>query len=392
MNFLESTMLASDDAGQSVSGRSGLDVAVAPTVFRQPDYAARLGTAKHIFLVILDGLGYNYLIEQPDSFLCQTLRGRMGSVFPSSTAPGIGAYLSGLSPATHGIFGWFQWMGAVGQVCASLPFASRATGLPLADFGVKVSDCVPFSSFFERLSRPSWAYSPEAIAYSPFNTYATRGATRQSYKNWAELVSKVQETTRGISSNSYQYIYWPDFDSSCHQNGLYSEATLAQFRIADQGVSALVKALASEDVAIIITADHGMIDTTAEERLSLEDFPEVAKCLTMPLCGEPRVVYCHVRASVRDAFPDIVVEHLGKYCDCYDAQTLVAEGWFGSVSNQVPAHRFDALGDYVLIMKDHYTLEDVLPGEKGKNFIGMHGGITNAEMEVPLCWVGDVSE
>lgn len=363
------------------------DVSQMPNIFQGTDVAYHLENAKHVVLVILDGLGHNYLSEQANSFLQSKLLGNLSSVFPSSTAPGVTSFLSGLSPAQHGIFGWFQWMRPIGQVCACLPFETRALGVSLAEHGVSPKDCFDFPSFFSSLSRPSCVYSPEEIVDSPYSTYASRGAARAGFSDWTDLVSTVQKKVQAASGPMYHHIYWPYFDSSCHRFGLYSAQTAKQFCVADKGVSDLVSGLAGEEVAMIITADHGMIDTTPQDRLTLEGFPDVANCLTMPLCGEPRAAFCHVRASARVDFPRIVAEQLGEYCECFTVSELIRAGWFGAELTDVPPYQYDALGDFVLIMKSHYALQDTVPGAAVKNFIGMHGGVTQAEMEIPVCWV-----
>jgi hypothetical protein len=366
-----------------------------PYALRDKRFSQCLDRAQHIFLVVLDGLGYDYLSAKPDSFLHKNLIGKISSVFPTSTAPAISSYASGMSPASHGIFGWFQWVGVLGQICACLPFESRAVQTPFADHGVSFSDCFSFSTFFQDLTRSCYAYSPEAITFSPYNSYISRGATPVPYKTWSDLVSKIGVKTSSPSGKSYNYIYWPYFDTSCHINGLHSDQTASYFDAADKGVSGLVTTLSDlgkvsgQDggSVVLVTADHGMIDTVPEKRLQLENFPSIADCLTKPLCGEPRVVYCHVRSKDRAAFPQIVAEVLGDYCECHSSETLIKEGWFGTSAESVPAYHYDALGDYTLVMKEDYTLKDRIPGEKPKDFIGMHGGVSAQEMEIPLCWI-----
>lgn len=361
--------------------------AVIPKAFIDTDVPYQLQSAKHIMLVIVDGLGADYLEAQHNSFLRSKSLGIMSSVFPSSTAPAITSYLSGLSPAQHGVFGWFQWMQSIGQVCACLPFQARATGVSLAEHGIAAEDYYTFSSFFQSLPRPSVTYSPEQIAGSAYNSFATRGAKSVGYETWSDLIPKVKQNIQAASGPTYQYIYWPNFDSSCHEFGLHSKETAETFKEVDQALATLAEALAGEDVAMVVTADHGMIDTTPPDQLMVGDFPDIANQLTMPLCGEPRVAYCHVRAKAHVDFERIVREQLGDKCECFTVDALINEGWFGPERTVVPPHHYDALGDFVLIMKDHYTLEDVIPGKKESAFIGMHGGTTKAEMEVPLCWV-----
>jgi hypothetical protein len=44
----------------------------------------------------------------------------------------------------------------------------------------------------------------------------------------------------------------------------------------------------------------------------------------------------------------------------------------------------DRIGDFALLMRDGYAIQDTLPGEEPPALIGMHGGSSSAELEVPL--------
>ena len=43
------------------------------------------------------------------------------------------------------------------------------------------------------------------------------------------------------------------------------------------------------------------------------------------------------------------------------------------------------MGDYTLLMREHYVIRDRLPGEKTYTQVGVHGGLSAAELNVPLC-------
>jgi hypothetical protein len=64
------------------------------------------------------------------------------------------------------------------------------------------------------------------------------------------------------------------------------------------------------------------------------------------------------------------------------AQDLVDKNYFGLFK---PHPRLiERIGDYVLIMKNNYVIRDFVLGEKEFYFTGYHGGMTRAEMIVPL--------
>ena len=63
--------------------------------------AADLSPARKIVLLVVDGLGYDYLRRQlPDGALSRHLRGRMDSVFPTTTAAAITTLLTGVAKST----------------------------------------------------------------------------------------------------------------------------------------------------------------------------------------------------------------------------------------------------------------------------------------------------
>ena len=45
------------------------------------------------------------------------------------------------------------------------------------------------------------------------------------------------------------------------------------------------------------------------------------------------------------------------------------------------------VGHYVLALKENYVLKDRLPGERPYRHIGAHGGLSAAELSVPLICV-----
>ena len=66
----------------------------------------------------------------------------------------------------------------------------------------------------------------------------------------------------------------------------------------------------------------------------------------------------------------------------YRSTELIAQNWFGPGA---PHPRLaERVGNYTLVMKDNCTVKDWLPGEKRHVHIGVHGGISDDEMYVPL--------
>jgi hypothetical protein len=224
--------------------------------------------------------------------------------------------------------------------------------------------------------------APQSIAGSAFNTWHARGAQSIAYRSLPEIFASISELTQEKLKPRYIYAYYPDLDSHSHRYGTDSrqaQQTLAAF---DAHFGELRRRLRGSNTWLLVTADHGFIDSPGRRVIDVDDHPQLAALLQRPLCGERRVAYCYVAEAKRPAFETYVRRHLGRACHLYASEQLIAAGWFGPP----PYHRALAsrVGDYTLLMKDNWTIKDWLPGEKRYTMLGVHGGTSSSEMRVPL--------
>ena len=125
---------------------------------------------KNIVLIVIDGLGYNYLTKYgKDSFLYKNLKGKMTSVFPATTASAMTTFSTGLAPQQHALTGWFMYLKEIGAVSVILPFTSRAGDLKLTKGKIKYkkADKIPIHLFL-KISLPK--KNNPAIAAKPAKT------------------------------------------------------------------------------------------------------------------------------------------------------------------------------------------------------------------------------
>jgi len=140
--------------------------------------------------------------------------------------------------------------------------------------------------------------------------------------------------------------------------------------------------IAGTSTLLLITADHGFIDTTPERMIKLHEHPVLQDCLSLPLSGEPRVAYCYVHPHRSQIFVDYVREHFSQSMDLFESQALIDQGAFGL--GDAHPQLAQRVGDYTLIMKDNYVIKDWVAGEKPFFQYGVHGGTSELEMQVPL--------
>jgi hypothetical protein len=334
--------------------------------------------ATNVVLLIIDGLGDNYLQRRGASELGKRRRGSMTSVFPSTTASAITTSYTGCTPLEHGLTGWFTYFGEAGCVSAALPFRSRGDMALLSARGVTPDQVYTSPSLFSSLETKSIVVSYRDIIDSHYNSVHCRGAERLAYEKADELVAQVERAVKSSNEKKFVYAYWPHYDGISHRFGSQSAQAAAEFATIDAAFGELIQRLSGTDTVVIATADHGFVDSPPEECLELP--AALAPMLRFPLCGERRVVYCHVH-SQKD-FIERSRECFNGKADVMPSEQLVDEGWFGPGT---PHPRIkERVGDVVIVMRERYTVKDWVAGEQRWLHIGNHGGTHEDEMLIPL--------
>lgn len=339
---------------------------------------------KNIILIIIDGLGYNYLTKYgKDSFLYKNLKGKMTSVFPATTASAMTTFSTGLAPQQHALTGWFMYLKEIGAVSVILPFTSRAGDLKLTKGKIKYKDIYNEKSFFEDLKANSISIKHKAYIDSEYSRLVDKGAKKFPFSSLNEFFRQINKSLNTTSKKKYILAYWAKLDSLCHEKGTDSHEAKKHFDELDKKIKFLAKSLKNKNTVIIISADHGLIDTKEKNKIiELKNHPRFVETLAMPLSGEPRVVYCYVKPRKIKEFENYVKTEFKNACEIYKSDDLVKSNYFGLFE---PNEKLkDRIGDYVLIMKENYIMKDLVLGEDQNIFIGNHGGVSEEEMFVPL--------
>ena len=365
---------------QSVASACGQRETRYPPLTALP--AARLSEARHLVFLVIDGLGQQTLDE---ALFCPNLQRHqittLNSVFPSTTASAITTFMTGLAPAQHGLTGWHMYLDEIDQTLAILPLTPRneAARRRPEDLPPMLFDT---PTLFQQLDRDCWVLSPEKIVDTPFNIWHARGATRVAYNGLPEMFTQLTRLLNEAQAPRFIYAYYPDLDTVSHRFGTRSEQARHTLAAVDTAFVDFVDGAQGRDAWLLVTADHGFIDSPPERVISLDDHPSLAALLTRPLCGERRAAYSYVAPAKHAALAAYVEQHLAHCTDLRRSAELIDAGWFGPP----PFHpRLAArVGDFTLVMKDHWTIKDWLPGEKRYRMLGVHGGISRDEMHVPL--------
>lgn len=363
-----------------IAARGG--TAVAPQLRTLP--AAALADTTTLVLLVIDGLGADWLARHaPHGLLARHRHATITSVFPSTTAAAIPTFLTGLPPQQHGLTGWFTYLRELGSVMTVLPGHPRYGGASYGSAGIDPARLFALRSVFTQMRTRGFALAPAHIAYSDFNRALSRGAEIHPFRSLAEMFRRARRLVRRPRGPQYLYLYWPELDRLGHEQGIASPAALAHLAAIETALADFLDAIAGTDTLVLVTADHGQLDTTADDRIQLDDHPDLADCLALPLCGEPRAAYCYLRPGRVERFLDACGAHFGERALLRPSADLIAAGLFGPGA---PHPRLaERVGDYTLLMRGQAVISDRLPFEEPHTMVGVHGGLSAAELVVPLC-------
>jgi hypothetical protein len=337
---------------------------------------------RQVLLWVIDGLGLNYLRAHPQAACLNShLRGGMTSVYPPTTASAITTFLTGDAPQQHGLTGWHMYFRELGSVLAVLPGRARYGGVSLGDAGIDAGALFGHTAFADRIAVEAWSLAPAFIAASDFNRCHQGRAQVLAYRTLDDLITQAVTLLSG-ATRKFIYAYWPELDRIGHRHGIHSDAAGDHLLELDRAFEALLAQARGSDTLILVCADHGQVDTTAGERIDLDAHPEMAAMLALPLCGEPRSVYCYLRPGCAAEFDDYARRELGGIARSLPAAELIDAGWFGPGAAHPQLQR--RIGDRVLLMEGHFILRDWLAQEKRHDVIGVHGGLSDDELYVPL--------
>jgi hypothetical protein len=345
--------------------------------------AKELKSSKNIVLLVFDGLGYEYIKKKGKGTVFEKyLNGHITSVFPSTTAAAITTFYTGTAPQQHAYTGWFMLLKELGVVATILPFSPRYGRVPFSFEGYQKKDVLSEKAFTEKINVKSYLITSKEISKSDYTKATSKKSAIVAYKGMDDFFNKIAKTIKSGRNKKYIQGYSPDFDSISHEYGVQSKKAEKCFFAIEKGLAKLIKNIQGTNTTLIITADHGLLDSTKKTTIYVDDHPKLKECLTLPLCGDARVGYCYVHPDKAKQFEKYVKTKLKKCCNLYKSKELVKKNYFGLFKED--KRLIDRIGDYTIIMKGNYCILDQILNKKRPYLIGHHSGLSKDEMLVPL--------
>jgi hypothetical protein len=339
-----------------------------------------LGGPRRVAVLLIDGLGADLVRAHAD--LAPTLAalgtpvGDLSAPCPSTTPVSLATLGTGLPPGSHGILGFVTLV----------PGESGATGEDRMLNHVQWADdpdpdvWQAQRTVFERTEAagvPTTAVGPYAYAGSGLTRAVYRGAAYTGAVGHGDLCALVLGAL-AATPRALVYGYIPELDLTGHVRGVDSPSWRAQLTFVDRVVEELVAGL-PDDAALLVTADHGMLDVPAGTRVDLDEEPDLTEGVRL-LAGEPRARYVHTEPGAEDDVLHRWREVLGHRAWVASREDAVTSGIFGPVDDAVAAR----IGDVVALARGTWALTTPRLEPGPSRLAAYHGSLTSTELAIPL--------
>ena len=330
-----------------------------------------------IVVALIDGLGWSALLAHPNeapfltSLLATPWSRRITTVFPSTTPIALTSLGTGLTPGEHGITGLLLRL-PTGQLVNTLAIPAETDLRALQ----------PRPTVFERVSGDGVAVTvvgPKIFDGNGLSLAGLRGGFYAAAESPGERVAATAAAVRR-GDCALTYVYYGELDATGHRLGCSGKAWRAELTHVDRLVQQLAAALPAGAV-LAVTADHGMLDIPVANRWDVATTPALDAGVEA-VSGDLRGAQVHARPGAGADVLESWRETLGDAFWVVPQDEAVATGLYGpAVGDDVRAR----LGDVLAVpVRDHWVGDSRALPPAILQLVGMHGGLSDAELGIPL--------
>lgn len=318
---------------------------------------------KNIVIVLCDGMGYYFLentLSEKD-FLRKNSKGKISSVFPTTTVSATTSIITGLYPNQHCWLGWDNYIKPINKVVTMFLNKEKDTNNYISEENV----CHKYFGYKTIFNYINSNTKTKATYLSPFDGI--------NYKNFNDMCNKIKQICNDESKN-FIYAYYENPDSIMHKTGLESKETKRTLKMINKNLEKLSNEL--NDTLIIITADHGLIEN---EYIYLEDYDELFNCLKHNTSIDSRASMMFVKKNCIDKFSRLFQEKFNEDFKLYSKKEIIEKKIFGLNSNHKMFN--SCLGDFIAVGIKNKSIKYK---RNGREFKAAHSGLSKLECNVPL--------
>lgn len=333
-----------------------------------------LPAADRVCLLVIDGLGWELLRQQPAAapFLSELARSArpLTAGFPATTVTSLSSLGTGLAPGQHGMLGYQVAVPGTGRLLNALRWDKRVD--PLA--------WQPAPTIFEHAAAAGIAalrIAHGSYRDSGMSSAIMRGARYVPADTLGALVGRTA-VALAHEPRALAMVYDAGLDATGHVCGCNSDAWRFQLGHVDRLAEQLAGAL-PPGTLLCVTADHGMVDVGEADRVDADKLPALREGVAI-LGGEPRARHVYAKAG---AAADVLAawrETLRDSAWVASRDQGIAEGWFGPMAPGMA----DRIGDVIAAAAGSAAVVASLTEPRETALFGMHGSMTSADQLVPL--------
>jgi hypothetical protein len=354
------------DVLPAVARALGVDAGLPVTTLELPE-------ARSYVVFLIDGLGYELLRDHPDQapFLHELLDGQAPATVgvPSTTATSLTSLGTALTPGAHGVVGFTSRIPGTDDLLNALMWSKS----------VDPRDWQPHPTALGRMASAgvhTTVVNKREFQESGLTLAGMRGAEFVGADKVGERMAAAIHASG--HEPSVTYLYDGDLDWTGHRYGVASTSWELQLSMIDAEAEQLREAL-PPDVRIVVVADHGMVDSPDDQRLDVDDHPELTDGVVV-LGGEARFRHVYCRGGAVDDVLATWRAAVGERAEVLTRDEAIARGWFGPVAPGVRPR----LGDVMMAARGDFSVMSTTAFPYEARLIGLHGSLTSAEMLIPV--------
>lgn len=353
-----------------------------------------------VILFLIDGFGWRFFEENSSHpflkrFMEEGIVSKLTSQFPSTTAAHVTCINTGLEVGQSGVYEWFYFEPIVDAVIAPLLFSYAGDTESNTLKGVAPESLFPRTTIYQKLKRqgiPSFALQHEHTFQTPYSRVIFDGAEVIPYKGLERGLVKLREKLES-ASRGYFYFYFGDIDSVAHRRGVSSSQVKKTVDISLAALESFFQTLPKKKIALLLTADHGMIDIDPKTTVYLnQEIPEITSLLQKNKAGKPivpagscRDFFVHARKESLIEVEGLLREKLKPIAEVHRVSDLIEKGFFGRLP---PSPQFlSRVGNLAILPFGHNSVWWYEKHRFEQRFHAMHGGLSRAEMETVLAFL-----
>jgi predicted AlkP superfamily pyrophosphatase or phosphodiesterase len=374
----------------------GLDTSIKPLSLKLTQN--KLDSCSQLVFFLVDGLGMNIINKSNYDgffkFLAMSKKiSTITSIFPSSTVPALSTIHTGLPPRSHGLLEWYLYFSEINETIT--PFDCKIVSKNKENTDKNSQKAKKLLTNIKTIYQDLAEKNVESIIFYPqdyLNSYYSEmmmvGSKKNGYTDFGDLNKQLSTTINENKKRRYIFVYISSLDTLEHKYGPRSKEVKTHFEEIDDFFTNLSLKIDSDVVqktGVIITADHGLIQTSPKKIIFLPK-KNTNKNLTLldgysvlP-SGNQRDLFLSIKNELINSF--IEKFHLKKKLIVKLIDNNLLDTLFGKFPNH-PMLRSRIGNLLILPLKNNLICYRYLDKHSFSS-LGKHGGLSRDEMLIPL--------